>query len=283
MKRQEKMKKQNGFSLIELLVVILIILVLTVILFPIFSGHPEKSKQISCLSNHRQLGLGIMMYMQDYDEKFPMTANLSAPQKTLWTEAIYPYVKNKPVFSCVGSRRDSFLRRSTYTPPPSSSAFSYADSWKNRNVASIGMNAQFLFDKNGRAGFKKVVGMEIIEAPAELVMLSDTFHASPNSTPPADKNYEGGYTFDPCSSQGRNDMPPIASSNKSARGETPVPNNAIIARHHDFCNLTFVDGHVKSVNLSTLSALSTLSTQGMTTMPAVPIKWRVQDCLPIHK
>jgi prepilin-type N-terminal cleavage/methylation domain-containing protein/prepilin-type processing-associated H-X9-DG protein len=277
MKRQEKKKIENAFTLIELLVVILIILVLAVILFPVFPRrNHEKSRQISCLSNHKQLGLGIMMYMQDYDEKFPMTANLSAPQKTLWTEAIYPYVKNKPVFSCVGSRRDSFLRRSTYTPPPSSSAFSYADSWKNRNVASIGMNAQFLFDKTGKEGFKKVMGMETIEAPAELVMLSDTFHASPNSTPPTDKNYEGGYTFDPCSSQGRNDMPPIASSDKSARGETPVPSNAIIARHHDFCNLTFVDGHVKSVNLSTLSALST---QGMTTMPAVPIKWRVQDCL----
>jgi prepilin-type N-terminal cleavage/methylation domain-containing protein len=153
---KQQLKLQNGFTLIELLVVILIIGVLAVILFPVFpSGHHEKSRQISCLSNHKQLGLGIMMYMQDYDEKFPMTANLSAPQKTLWTEAIYPYIKNKAVFSCVEPKRDSFLQRAVYAPNPSNSALFYADRWENRNVASIGMNAQFSFDKTGKEEAKK--------------------------------------------------------------------------------------------------------------------------------
>jgi prepilin-type processing-associated H-X9-DG protein len=78
--------------------------------------------------------------------------------------------------------------------------------------------------------------------------------------------------FDPCSPQGQNNMPPIAPSDKPARADIPIPSNAIIARHHDFCNLTFADGHAKSVNLSNLNGLSTPHTANR------PTKWRVYDC-----
>src|SRR5690348_6369695 len=62
---------RRAFTLIELLVVIAIIAVLASILFPVFSQAREKARSISCLSNCRQIGTALYMYIEDYDEKYP--------------------------------------------------------------------------------------------------------------------------------------------------------------------------------------------------------------------
>lgn len=61
----------SGFTLIELLVVVAIIAVLAGILFPVFAQAREKARTISCLSNERQVGTALMLYIQDYDEVYP--------------------------------------------------------------------------------------------------------------------------------------------------------------------------------------------------------------------
>lgn len=86
----------RGFTLIELLVVIAIIAILAAILFPVFAQAREKARAITCLSNQKQIGTGIMMYMQDYDETFPMSqyGGCNGQPQQIWAAVVYPYIKN---------------------------------------------------------------------------------------------------------------------------------------------------------------------------------------------
>jgi len=111
--------RNHAFTLIELLVVIAIIAILAAILFPVFAQAREKARAISCVSNHKQIALGILMYIQDYDETFPRhyysngSTSLTDPPFSPntpdnivgWNEAIYPYVKNVQLFRCPDSPR----------------------------------------------------------------------------------------------------------------------------------------------------------------------------------
>ncbi|MBM3458756.1 MAG: DUF1559 domain-containing protein [Armatimonadetes bacterium] len=92
-------RNRRGFTLIELLVVIAIIAILAAILFPVFAQAREKARQAACMSNVKQIGLGVMMYSQDYDEKLPILGVL-AEGRGRWMWQVNPYVKNRQVFTC---------------------------------------------------------------------------------------------------------------------------------------------------------------------------------------
>lgn len=116
-------KNVRGFTLIELLVVIAIIAILAAILFPVFAQAREKARQAACLSNMKQIGTGLIMYCQDYDEMLPGNA-FTAPNNTAgdagpnptyplgfmepsagrnWARDTQPYIKNLQVLKCPNS------------------------------------------------------------------------------------------------------------------------------------------------------------------------------------
>jgi len=106
-------KTRKGFTLIELLVVIAIIAILAAILFPVFAQAREKARAISCLSNMKQLGLGLYQYTQDYDEQliknyyaFPAGGGWGTNGQVFynWRHAVQPYVKNTGIMACPSSQ-----------------------------------------------------------------------------------------------------------------------------------------------------------------------------------
>ncbi len=100
--------KFSAFTLIELLVVIAIIAILAAILFPVFAQAREKARQASCVSNTKQLALGIMQYTQDYDEMLPMGGYNIGGVQSRWFRDIYSYVKNVGVFACPSKNEGAF-------------------------------------------------------------------------------------------------------------------------------------------------------------------------------
>ena len=103
--------RKRGFTLIELLVVIAIIAILAAILFPVFARARENARRASCLSNLKQIGLGMMQYTQDYDEKYTLQdidgQTLGTPLGTGISVAdiLQPYIKSEQVWKCPSSSK----------------------------------------------------------------------------------------------------------------------------------------------------------------------------------
>jgi len=93
----------RGFTLIELLVVIAIIALLAAILFPVFARARENARKSSCQNNLKQIGIGIMQYVQDYDETYPPArarGHRADGDWVPWHYVIQPYVKSYQLLEC---------------------------------------------------------------------------------------------------------------------------------------------------------------------------------------
>lgn len=152
-----------AFTLIELLVVIAIIAILAAILFPVFAQAREKARQTSCLSNLKQYALANLMYVQDYDETFPLSAymNVSAtPCVATFYWAVAPYVKNNQITQCPSEKDAMNVQLLTGAPCANTPPF-------NSYVVNPALYA------NGFIPGVSAISLPAVGRPAETVMHYD--------------------------------------------------------------------------------------------------------------
>lgn len=138
-------ERRSGFTLIELLVVIAIIAILAAILFPVFAQARAQARKSVCLSNFKQQSLGILMYIQDYDETYPIDQYLGtyqAPPDAFWGNLIQPYLKNYQIYDCPGDPATDQQRATVETsyPPNTTAQWDFNIAEKN----DFGFNWQYL-------------------------------------------------------------------------------------------------------------------------------------------
>jgi len=130
---------KRGFTLIELLVVIAIIAILAAILFPVFARARENARRASCQSNLKQIALGIVMYKQDYDARYPTyygghasATTVTASNSYGWADAMQPYLKSTQIFQCPSeSSGPGPANATTPSLSPDPSQAGYTDYWLN--------------------------------------------------------------------------------------------------------------------------------------------------------
>jgi prepilin-type N-terminal cleavage/methylation domain-containing protein len=164
-----KHRTQRGFTLIELLVVIAIIAILAAILFPVFAQAREKARATSCMNNMKQLGLGFKMYMDNYDDTYPLSGCVGVKNSWVWVPAsnsidvtqgsIYPFIKTPNAYYC-----------------PSDADETGQTSAHSKTFLSYSMNQNFM-NANGVADAGPVTESDVQE-PSETILLLEESNKS---------------------------------------------------------------------------------------------------------
>jgi len=220
-------RTRSAFTLIELLVVIAIIAILAAILFPVFAKAREKARQASCASNLKQLGLGVLQYVQDFDEVYPGTngsiGSAFAGQPANWGQTIYPYVKSTGVYKCPDST-DGAAFNTANTATWMGSGQTTAVAGGTVQGIPISYRMSNFVGASGLTGIKTLAG---INAPASKILLAEGMGAEINN---GNQDGIGWADWD------------TKNSPFSFYYEARV-------QHTSQMNVAYCDGHVKSVNL----------------------------------
>ena len=221
------MNVRKGFTLIELLVVIAIIAILAAILFPVFAKVREKARQASCASNEQQLGLGVIQYIQDYDEHFPVVwdnrHNLGAGETDInWGQEIYPYVKSLQVYVCPSNTSAAALVTSGHFM-----GNGFGDETPASNIPdSYSMNADIGFvNETGQDTWGPYKSEAGIDEPSNKVMITES--AGQNAA----THWPGWFN------EGNN---------------TGGIYGQMFAGHTGIMNVAYIDGHVKAMKPANL-------------------------------
>lgn len=216
--------RNTGFTLIELLVVIAIIAILAAILFPVFARARENARRASCQSNLKQLGLSVMQYTQDYDEKYPYvemglsTDGMTTGNFLLWTDVVQPYMKSFQVIRCPSSTTNNAPADPLGRPLVNDARLSYG--------ATSGGWGNYAWVHEPALGPPTSI--------AQFTNVAETFFMGDRNDVTGTSGATWGYYLSP-----------------SVANNSPY---AVGTLHLDGANMAFVDGHVKWMKRENVNA-----------------------------
>lgn len=212
------MRKTKGFTLIELLIVIAIIAILAALLFPVLQQARQRAWGVQCVSNLRQIGVGMKLFADENEELYPESGadiywNAIDPGtgKASWMQQIYSYTMNTNLYECPGNIQ---------LPPALRGPFNYFNGCRAAFIQSGGVDA--------------AVNVTAIRFPSSYVLSGDTCGV-PNNTVGEGPDF----TFDP------NDADKDDYSQNCVGGPTNGTPYELWQVHSGGQNVLFGDGHAK--------------------------------------
>jgi prepilin-type N-terminal cleavage/methylation domain-containing protein/prepilin-type processing-associated H-X9-DG protein len=269
-------RRSSAFTLIELLVVIAIIAILAAILFPVFAQARNKARQASTLSNHKQIGLAMLQYAQDYDETFVQGSTYdsnaaycaSSPGGTCWNpgwaDRIEPYMKAVGVLrSPSDSGHDGWDGFGPWISVTANAlAVGVPGYGDNETLGIVGAGMPWSMTASyPTAGGTNAQALANVNRPADTIMLADKMADDTAGANGPGLDWLGNRTrFQPVSMQMEDTATgtnyygwigafiPNGKRPKDPSGKYHLgPQGGVSVKFNGLCNFTFADGHVKAM------------------------------------
>lgn len=244
---------KRAFTLIELLVVIAIIAILAAILFPVFAQAKAAAKKTACLSNQKQVGLGLTMYIGDYDDRYPQSEY--GTDGLQWYSSVYPYMKSDGANVKLGTVDRYYGNGGVFKCPE------FPNQIQGQHY---GVHQDLMPSNYGASPTSAIAPgtLSIIDAPADKIIVAEkAVNNASNWSYPFFTTWEWFWIngIMKNGAQYRDGSPRSAGDEKTDSGvfqnqDCPTSGNgswecgaAIRYRHTDSANVSFADGHSKSM------------------------------------